>query len=141
MDQTTNIITKVALAHIKDGKLLCVRTKGLELFYNVGGKPELGESLEDALVRESKEEISVDLKRDTIKFLVEFSGPGVDKAKGKTVVFKLYTAQFDGEPKVSEEIEEMAYLDMNDLDKLPHLGKMAMSWLFQQDMVNGLQVE
>ncbi|MGC9551516.1 NUDIX domain-containing protein, partial [Vibrio metoecus] len=41
---------------IQDGKLLAVRSKGKALFYFPGGKREAGESDEEALIREIKEE-------------------------------------------------------------------------------------
>ncbi len=69
------VIDKLAWIFIKDGKLLMVRSKGKELFYLPGGKREAGESDEQALVREIKEEISVDLVPDSIKY-VDIYRPG-----------------------------------------------------------------
>lgn len=129
-------ITKVAWAHIKDGKLLCVRTKGLELFYNVGGKPEPGESDEDALVREVKEEVGVDLMCNTIRFLCEFRGPGIDKAVGKEVIFKLFDATCIGTPHIptgehASESAELKWVGPEEKMSLPVLGQQAIDWLVE----------
>lgn len=47
-------LRKVVWLHISQRRLLCVRTRGLEIFYNVGGKLDHGESDRDALIREVK---------------------------------------------------------------------------------------
>lgn len=60
-------IYKSAWIHIKDRKVLFLRAHGKDIPYMPGGKREAGESDEDALVREIKEELSLDLLPETIK--------------------------------------------------------------------------
>jgi 8-oxo-dGTP diphosphatase len=55
------LIEKVAWIRLEDGQVLAARTHGKILFYLPGGKPEPGESNEQALAREIAEELGVTL--------------------------------------------------------------------------------
>ena len=52
-----NIIHKIAAVVIKDNQFLLVRKVGKDIWTNLGGKPETGETEEQALIREIKEEM------------------------------------------------------------------------------------
>ena len=62
-----SFIDKLALILVRDRKQLVARSKGKAAFFTPGGKREAGESDEDALVRECKEELTVEIDRATIK--------------------------------------------------------------------------
>ncbi|EED94857.1 predicted protein [Thalassiosira pseudonana CCMP1335] len=65
-NEGNSFIDKLALILINsDNKQLVARSYGKPVFYTPGGKREAGETDEEALVRECKEEISVDLKSST----------------------------------------------------------------------------
>ena len=53
--------TRIAAVIIEGGKLLMLRGKGYKELWTPGGKIEIGESEEDCLKRELKEEISVEI--------------------------------------------------------------------------------
>lgn len=61
------IIDKLAYLHLQNGKILSTRSKGKDTYYIPGGKREAGESDHAALIREIKEELSVDLIEKTLK--------------------------------------------------------------------------
>lgn len=129
-------IVKVAWVPVnEEGKVLCVRTRGLELFYNVGGKPEVGESDIDALIREVREEVGVELVRSTILFLHELRGAGVDKAAGKDVVLRMFAAEYEGSLAPANEIAEMRWLGMAERQFLPPLGSAALEWMTEQGLL------
>ena len=65
-------IDKLAWLHIENRKVQCVRSTGKSTFYLPGGKRDLGESDEEALLREIKEELTVDLDISTLSY---FGGP------------------------------------------------------------------
>ena len=63
-----SFIDKVAWIHIVNRELLAARSRGAGLFYIPGGKPERDESDSQALVREIKEELSIDLDPDHLTY-------------------------------------------------------------------------
>ncbi|GAC1504160.1 MAG: hypothetical protein NVS1B3_00270 [Candidatus Dormibacteraceae bacterium] len=102
---------------IENRRLLTVRTAGKDLFYLPGGKRELGESDLDALAREVREEVSVRLLPDTLVPLGTFRAPAHDYPPGTSVDLVCYTAEFEGEISPSSEIEEMAWMGPDDLER------------------------
>lgn len=54
-------IDKLAYIYLKDGKVLITLSHGKDTWYIPGGKREAGESDQEALTREVKEELNVDL--------------------------------------------------------------------------------
>ncbi|MGS0730286.1 NUDIX hydrolase, partial [Shewanella sp. 0m-11] len=70
-----------------------------------GGKREAGESDEQALVREIKEELSVELKPSTIEYMNTFTAQADGKAEGVSVKLTCYFADFSGELQPDAEIE------------------------------------
>ncbi|EKF9220179.1 NUDIX domain-containing protein [Vibrio cholerae] len=108
------VIDKLAWVLIQDGKLLAVRSKGKALFYLPGGKREAGENDEEALIREIKEELSVDLSPTSLKYMETFTAQADGKAEGVSVKLTCYFADFSGELHPAAEIEELKFIDGND---------------------------
>ncbi|WP_299801742.1 NUDIX domain-containing protein [uncultured Shewanella sp.] len=131
------VIDKLAWVLIRDGKLLAVRSKGKALFYLPGGKREVGESDEQALMREIKEELSVDLDPTTIKYMNTFTAQADGKAEGVSVKLTCYFADFSGELQPDAEIEQLEFLDMNDAAVCSVAALVAMRWLESQSLVTG----
>jgi 8-oxo-dGTP diphosphatase len=102
---------------IEKRRLLTVRTSGKDAFYLPGGKREPGESDLDALLREVREEVSVHLLPDTLVRVGTFRAPAHDYPAGTSVDLVCYLADFEGEIKLAAEIEEMAWLGPDDLDR------------------------
>ena len=55
-------IDKVAFVYIKDGRILCTKSRGKDVFYMPGGKREAGETDPQVLVREMKEELESEVR-------------------------------------------------------------------------------
>lgn len=104
------IIHKIIAIVIEDDKFLMVRKTGKDIWTSLGGKPEAGESEEEALIREIKEEL--DCEATIIRKLGDFEAPAVfDNA---TVKLSAYLTTLDGDPKISDdELEEFIYIDNN----------------------------
>lgn len=103
-------IDKLALILTNNRKQLVVRSKGKGAFFTPGGKREPGESDEEALCRECKEELTIDLKRDTIKPYGVFQAQAFGKPEGTMVRMTCYSAEYDGDLRESSEIEEMKWI-------------------------------
>lgn len=112
-----NIIKKAAWITIKDRKLLCVRSTGKTLFYMPGGKIEANESIEQALIREIKEELSVSLIESSIAKCCTVTSPADGKPKGTLVELSCFTANHSGTLAVNAEIEELAWLGIEDTER------------------------
>ncbi|CAH7187704.1 NUDIX hydrolase [Vibrio chagasii] len=130
------VIDKLAWVFIQDGKLLMVRSKGKELFYLPGGKREEGETDEQALLREIKEEISVDLVPDSLKYVETFTGQADGKAEGISVQLTCYAADYTGELSPDAEIEELKFVDGNDREVCSSVALVALDWLEENQFLS-----
>jgi len=109
--EPTQLIDKLAWIYIKDKKVLATRSYGKDAWYIPGGKREPGETDEQALIREVKEELSVDLVPETIKYLDTFKAQAHGKPEGVFVQMTCYEAEYKGELKPAAEVEKMQWLD------------------------------
>lgn len=130
-----SITRKSALIHIENRKLLCARSKGRDIFFNVGGKPEPGETDEEALIRECYEEINVEINPESIVFMESFVSEHIDDSTKKTVL-TAYFATFSGTPHPSSEIDELAWFTSFDGDKLPSIGQEILQYLKVRDLID-----
>lgn len=105
-----DLIDKLAWIYTKDKKILSTRSKGKDAWYIPGGKREKNETDEEALIREVKEELTVDLLPETITYLGTFKAQAHGKPQGVFVQMTCYTAEYKGELHPSAEIEEMQFL-------------------------------
>jgi len=127
-------IDKLAWLYIKDGKLLLARSKDKALFYIPGGKREEGESDTEALVREIKEEVSVNLVLNSIKYAGTFTA----LADGKdNVMVKLtcYFADYEGELSPDAEIEQVEFISYHDKSQCSVASIAVMDWLYEQQLL------
>ena len=108
------IIDKVAYLHLKDGKILSTRSKGKDKYYLPGGKREGHESDMETLVREIKEELTVDIIESTARFYGVFEAQAHGKEEGVLVKMACYTAEYSGELKADSEIAELVWLTSAD---------------------------
>jgi 8-oxo-dGTP diphosphatase len=114
------VIDVVAWVCVADNSLLCARSRGQSLFYAPGGKPEVGETDVDALVREVWEELGVTLDPRTAEPLTEIVAPAHGVAAGRQVRMVCFTAEphdTSGSPVASHEIAEVAWLGLADRDR------------------------
>lgn len=129
-------IDKLAWIHIKDRKTLFVRSKGKDIFYIPGGKRETGESDQQALIREIKEELDADVIPESLKYLHTFSAQAHGKPEGVMVELKCFFANYTGALAASAEIEELAWLESSDMNKTPPAGQLILAWLKDKDLID-----
>jgi len=128
------IIDKIAYIYIKDKKILATLSKGKDTYYMPGGKREDNETDEETLIREIKEELDVNIKKQTIKYYGSFEAQAHGKEEGVIVKMTCYTAEFEGELKASSEIQEINWLQYSDIDKVSAVNKL----IFEDLLAKGL---
>ncbi|MGI5329015.1 NUDIX hydrolase [Actinomadura nitritigenes] len=111
---TDRTIDKIAWILLDGGRVLSTRSRGKDVYYLPGGKREPGESDVRTLVREVKEELTVDVLPETAAHLGTWEARAHGHAGGVTVRMTCYTADHTGTPAPSGEIEEIAWLGYAD---------------------------
>ena len=130
------IIDKIAFIYIRDGKILSTLSKGKDTYYIPGGKREENETDEETLIRECKEELTIDIKKETIKYCGTFEAQAHGKAEGIIVKMTCYMAEFDGELKPDSEIQEMIWLDYSNLNvKISPVDQLIFNDLFDKGLI------
>jgi 8-oxo-dGTP pyrophosphatase MutT (NUDIX family) len=124
------MIDKLAWIHIKDGRMLAARSRGKDAYFLPGGKRESGESDEQALMREVREELTVALEDMRPAGIFEAQAHGRDE--GVTVRMTCFTADYSGELRPAAEIEEIAWLTYADRDRVSLVGRQIMDWLHER---------
>ncbi|MBI2449061.1 NUDIX domain-containing protein [Candidatus Pacearchaeota archaeon] len=106
-----NIRHRIVALIIKNNKLLLVKGKGYSELWTPGGKREEGESEEETLKRELKEEINLDLQ--SMVFFREYfmQSPYSNNWMTET---KCFLVEAKGEPKADKEIESIVWYGKDD---------------------------
>lgn len=108
---TDNHIVVAAIALVRDGHVLTVRKRGTARFMLVGGKLEPGESARDAALRETREEVGLQIEDATL--LGEFHSDAANEP-GHTLHSTVFLVESDAEPVASAEIEEVRWTPLHD---------------------------
>ncbi|MCA9373302.1 NUDIX domain-containing protein [Candidatus Woesebacteria bacterium] len=128
-------IDKLAYIHIVDHKLLVTLSKGKDTWYIPGGKREDGETDFQALIREVKEELSVDLLEETIHKYGVFEAQAHGKPEGTVVRMTCYTAEYLGEIHPDSEIEKVEYFDYAQKAKTSPVDNLIFDDLFKKGLI------
>lgn len=106
-------IHKVGAIVIQDNKLLMVKKVEKDIWTNLGGKPEEGETEEQALLREIQEEIHCDAK--ILKKLGDFTAPAAfDDA---VVKISAYLVELQGDIRLDDPELELCEFISKDYKK------------------------
>ena len=130
------IIDKLAWIQLKDKSILSTKSYGKDKYYIPGGKRENGETDEQALLREIKEELNVDLNKDTLKKIGIFEAQAHGHPQGTIVKMTCYMAEFSGDPEPHSEIEEVIWLKYADMDKIAEVDKLIFDYLKDRDLID-----
>lgn len=128
-----SILEKVSWLPVRSRKVLFARTRGQTVFYCVGGKREPGESDEQALIRETREEAGVTLDPKTIQHFHTFRGPSYT---GGEMDMICYDAEHFGSITPSSEVEEVAWFTSADMYRTTEMGHMILDWLKKRNLID-----
>ncbi|MFE2960006.1 NUDIX hydrolase [Nocardia tengchongensis] len=114
-EREQRLIDTVAWVRIEGGRILCARPSGKDVFYIPGGKREGAETDLQTLVREIREELTVEIAPETVAHV------GTYEALIPEAVVRMacYTADYSGTIAVSSEIEEIAWFSYADRPYVP----------------------
>lgn len=130
------IIDKLGWIYIKDKKLLGTCSKKKDVYYIPGGKREEGETDKEALVRETKEELDIELISESLKFINKFRAQAHGKPEGVILQITCYSGDFEGEIKPSSEIEKTAWLTYKDKEGATPMLKIILDWLKERNLID-----
>jgi len=111
MEDNSKPIIRIAGIVIENDKILLVKGRGYDYFWTPGGKLKDGESHEEALKREIKEEIGADMIE--AKFYKEYDGFSFFKPEQKLNQM-VYIAKIKGDIKPDMEIEDFIWFSKED---------------------------
>ena len=97
------------------GHLLLVRKRDTETFMQPGGKFEPGETSEDALSRELREELGFELTADDFQYVGRFTARAANEV-GHMVDCDVHFTVVETEGVVASEIEELRWIDPVSID-------------------------
>jgi 8-oxo-dGTP diphosphatase len=126
-------IDKIALIILKNGKILSTKSIGKNKYYLPGGKREKNETDHQTLIREIKEELSVDILQETIEYAGIFIAQSDGYADGINVKMTCYKADYIGVLKNNNEIVEIRWLSYDDLDLISEVDKIIFDFLRKRE--------
>jgi len=129
-------IDKLGWIYIKDKKLLGTRSKKKDVYYIPGGKRKEGEADKEALIREIKEELDIELIPESLEFVNKFKAQAHGKPEGVTLQITCYSGNFKGEIKPRSEIEELIWLNYKDKEGATPMMQLILDWLKKRDLIN-----
>lgn len=131
-----NYIDRVAFIEIHDKKLLEVRDKDKTTWYTPGGKVRAGENDIQALVREIKEELGVDVDIKTIKYYETFEAQAHGKPEGVITRMTCYQAKYSGELSPGFEVEEMDWFNYSKRELTSALNQLVFDDLKSKNLID-----
>lgn len=112
-------IRTVALAHVRDRRMLQARSVGKTAFYMAGGKIDPGETPEQALHREIREELDAGIVDGTLERLGVFEAEAFGHPPGTRLHMTCYRATLTAEPVATSEIAELRYFTVDEYAAMP----------------------
>ena len=114
------MIKCVCLVEEKNHQLLLVQVRHRDKYYFPGGKIDEGESLVEALQRELKEELRLELAKDELEFIGTIVGEAYPQPNMLTELngFKVNRAIDWSKVETDHEITDMKWFDINDSENI-----------------------
>lgn len=131
-----NYIDKLAFIELQNRKVLETQSLGKNIWYIPGGKRDAGETDEQALIREVKEELQVDIIAETIKHYGTFEAQAHGKPEGTVVRMTCYTAEYHGTLTPSSEVEKLDWFDYSKRDMVSPVDQLIFDDLKEKNFID-----
>lgn len=106
----TDDIYKASGIIIVDRKVLVEKSFGKEFFIHLGGKIEPGETSKQALIRELKEEISIEVTEDDLELFDQNSAPAANSPEVNVHMDVYLVKHWSGDITPASEVEEIRWI-------------------------------
>ncbi|MDJ0359056.1 NUDIX domain-containing protein [Rhodococcus sp. H29-C3] len=113
------VIRTAALAFVRDRRMIQARSAGKSVFYMAGGKIDPGESAEDALHREVREELDAAVLDGSLELLGVFECAAWGHPQGTGLRMNCFLAELASEPVATSEIAEIRYFTRDEYAAMP----------------------
>ena len=138
---TVHFIDKLAWVRIENGAVLTARSRDRDRYYLPGGKREAGETDYQALAREIREELRVELLTATLQPVGEFTAQAHGQAAGTLVRMRCFSGDYTGTLTPAAEIEEIAWLTYDDRDKASEVTALIFDFLHARGLLRTGQTQ
>ena len=130
------MIDKIAWLHLHEGQLLSTRSRGKDRYYSPGGKREAGETDQQTLLREIREELTVVLDPASMAHIGIWEAPAHGHPDGVLVRMTCYRAHYTGTLQPAAEIEELVWLTYRHRAEVSAVDQLIFDWLREQGLLN-----
>lgn len=131
----TAVIEKIAWLHLHHGTVLSTRSRGKDRYYFPGGKRETGETDAQTLLREIKEELTVDLDPASLVLAGIWEAPAHGHPAGVLVRMSCYWARYTGILQPAAEIAEVRWLAYRHRPEVSAVDQLIFDWLRAQGLL------
>ncbi|MBO1038623.1 NUDIX hydrolase [Brucella pituitosa] len=109
------ILIAAAIVRDEAGRFLLVRKRGSEIFFQPGGKIDVGEQPQIALIREIEEELGICIDESQLRYAAKMSAPAANELDATVEAELFHLTLKEGQvPAASSEIEELIWLKAGD---------------------------
>ncbi|MHA4809862.1 NUDIX hydrolase [Flavitalea flava] len=116
---TIHTLATAGLVVIKDRKLLLAFSLNKQAFYLPGGKVDAGETSQSAVIRETREEMNVDLDPAHLRFYSHITAPAFGERPELIMEQDCFLYDLQQTPHPSSEIGALNYFDTESYRKEP----------------------
>lgn len=114
MNEAPKKLQTAGLVVIQDRKLLLAYSKRKQAFYLPGGKLDEGENAITALLREIKEELSIEMIPEELQFYCHISAPAYGEQPAVIMEQDCFLYSLRSTPVVNAEIEMIRFFSFNE---------------------------
>ena len=129
-------IDKLAWININNRRILSTRSRGKDTYYIPGGKREINETDQEALIREIREELSINLIPESLEHVGTFEAQAHGQAEGVVVRMTCYSGKYEGDLCCASEVEEMVWFEHKDRERSSPVDKIIFDWLKERDLID-----